>query len=334
MATANFAPNLIYVHFWVGLVVAQRAPRRRLSRLQPLARGRPGGRLGGGRVAARPLEAAFVPGALGRWPAVLGILGFAWLELAYTKKDDPERPRLAERRLRGGPACRHGGVRDREVDRAGDAFSVYFNLFSRLSVFDAATAPSTPAAASGAPVLAGDPRKRRAALCRDRVDDLRRVLERARVGLDQPGHPAVLLASRRRCGGPGPMGRDRWPHRMRAGRLALLLCRRARDADSRRGTHRPELAGRFAHTLIPIAFAYALAHYFSLLIYQGQAMSYLISDPLGHGSNIFGTATSTINYNVISTKGIWYVQVGALIAGHVAGLILPTTARSRYVKYG
>jgi hypothetical protein len=84
----------------------------------------------------------------------------------------------------------------------------------------------------------------------------------------------------------------------------------------------PELAGRFVHTLIPIAFAYALAHYFSLLVYQGQAMRYLISDPLGHGSNIFGTATATINYGVISTKGIWYVQVGALIVGHVSGLIL------------
>jgi hypothetical protein len=83
-----------------------------------------------------------------------------------------------------------------------------------------------------------------------------------------------------------------------------------------------ELAGRFTHTLIPIAFAYALAHYFSLLVYQGQAMGYLISDPLGDGSNIFGTATSTINYGVISTKGIWYTQVGALIVGHVCGLIL------------
>ena len=42
-----------------------------------------------------------------------------------------------------------------------------------------------------------------------------------------------------------------------------------------------ELMGRFAHSLIPIAFAYAVAHYFSLLVYQSQAMAYLISDPLG-----------------------------------------------------
>jgi hypothetical protein len=84
----------------------------------------------------------------------------------------------------------------------------------------------------------------------------------------------------------------------------------------------PELAGRFAHTLIPIAFAYALAHYFSLLVYQGQALGYLISDPLGHGSDLFGTADAGIDYNVVTATTIWYVQVGALVAGHVAGLML------------
>jgi hypothetical protein len=83
-----------------------------------------------------------------------------------------------------------------------------------------------------------------------------------------------------------------------------------------------ELATRFAHTLIPIAFAYAVAHYFSLLVYQGQSAAYLISDPLGDGSDIFGTASSSIDYGVISGRTIWYVQVGALVLGHVSGLIL------------
>jgi hypothetical protein len=83
-----------------------------------------------------------------------------------------------------------------------------------------------------------------------------------------------------------------------------------------------ELRRSFAHTLIPIAFAYMLAHYFSLLIYQGQALGYLISDPLGNGSNLFGTASQGIDYSVISSTGIWYVQVAALVCGHVAGLTL------------
>ena len=83
-----------------------------------------------------------------------------------------------------------------------------------------------------------------------------------------------------------------------------------------------DLATKFAHSLIPIALAYVVAHYFSLLAYQGQALAYLVSDPLGHGSDLFGTATATIDYNVISANGVWYVQVGALVTGHVAGLVL------------
>ena len=83
-----------------------------------------------------------------------------------------------------------------------------------------------------------------------------------------------------------------------------------------------ELSAQFAHTLVPIGFAYVLAHYFSLLLWQSQAMAYLISDPLGDGSNIFGTAGYQIDYHVISYAGIWYVQVAALLLGHVCALAL------------
>ena len=65
----------------------------------------------------------------------------------------------------------------------------------------------------------------------------------------------------------------------------------------------------FAHTLVPIGFAYVLAHYFSLLIWQGQAIGYLASDPLGNGANLFGTSSYQIDYTIISFAAIWYVQV-------------------------
>ena len=83
-----------------------------------------------------------------------------------------------------------------------------------------------------------------------------------------------------------------------------------------------QLTHAFAHTLVPIGVAYVLAHYFSLLIWQSQAMVYLASDPLGNGANIFGTSGYEINYHVISYAAIWYVQVAALLSGHVAGLAL------------
>ena len=68
--------------------------------------------------------------------------------------------------------------------------------------------------------------------------------------------------------------------------------------------------------------AYVVAHYFSLLAYNGQDVLRLASDPLGTGADLLGTADATIDYSVVSATAIWYVQVGALVAGHVAGLVL------------
>ena len=79
---------------------------------------------------------------------------------------------------------------------------------------------------------------------------------------------------------------------------------------------------RFAHTLIPIASGYLVAHYFSLLAYNGQDLWRLINDPLGKGSDLFGGGESGIDYGIITATGIWYVQVAALVIGHVWALVL------------
>ena len=83
-----------------------------------------------------------------------------------------------------------------------------------------------------------------------------------------------------------------------------------------------DLAGRFAHSLVPIALAYVVAHYFSLAVFQGQATASLVADPLGSGADLFGTADAEVDYGAISASAIWYVQLGTLVAGHVAGLTL------------
>jgi len=84
-----------------------------------------------------------------------------------------------------------------------------------------------------------------------------------------------------------------------------------------------ELAGAFVHSLVPIALAYAAAHYLSLLVFQGQALAYLASNPLGEsGTDIFGTAGRAIDYSVIGVSFISFAQVGFVILGHVAGLTL------------
>ena len=84
-------PTIVYVFFWVGIPFAQRAVRRRLPRVQPVAGGRQGRRLGRAAHAARRsgAEPLPYPAWLGRWPAVIGILVFAWVELVYANKDDP-----------------------------------------------------------------------------------------------------------------------------------------------------------------------------------------------------------------------------------------------------
>jgi hypothetical protein len=90
----------------------------------------------------------------------------------------------------------------------------------------------------------------------------------------------------------------------------------------RRPMTRGELGRSFAHTLVPIAAAYVVAHYFSLLAYNGQDIVRLASDPLGDGSDLFGGADRRIDYSVVSATAIWYVQVGALVIGHVSALVL------------
>ena len=90
----------------------------------------------------------------------------------------------------------------------------------------------------------------------------------------------------------------------------------------RTGIATTRLARLFAHAFIPIALAYLVAHYFSLVVFQEQAQfTFLLSDPLGEGSDLFGTVGGGIDYGALSANAIWYVE-GALVVGHVTALAL------------
>ncbi len=65
-----------------------------------------------------------------------------------------------------------------------------------------------------------------------------------------------------------------------------------------------------------------MAHYLTALVYDGQRVLYLVSDPLGRGWDVFGTAGAAIDYSLLSQNLTWYLQVGFVVAGHVAGLVL------------
>jgi hypothetical protein len=83
-----------------------------------------------------------------------------------------------------------------------------------------------------------------------------------------------------------------------------------------------ELARAFVHSLVPIAFVYVAAHYMTQLLFQGQALAYLGSDPLGRGWDLFGGRDRSIDYSVIGATATWYWQVGFVVVGHVAALVL------------
>ena len=115
--------------------------------------------------------------------------------------------------------------------------------------------------------------------------------------------------------------------------IALVYLIGVRGMETVRGAPPlPKLRSGFAHTLIPIAFAYLFAHYFSLVVFQEQAQfTYLLSDPLGTATtDLFGTASGGIDFGILSANAIWYVQVGALVIGHVVGL---TLAHDRAIVY-
>jgi hypothetical protein len=83
-----------------------------------------------------------------------------------------------------------------------------------------------------------------------------------------------------------------------------------------------KVAARFAHTLVPIALAYALAHYLTLIIFEGQQLISAISDPFGLGWDLFGTAERKVDFFITAAEPVWYAQVAVIVTGHVLGVVL------------
>jgi hypothetical protein len=321
---ANLAPTVVYVIFWVGLVVASvllgdvfrlLSPWRALARACAwvAGRARPGG---------LPAPLAY-PRRLGHWPAVVTIAGFAWLELVSVDRDDPQLLALLALAYAAVQLIAMSIWGIEGWSARGDGFAVYFGLFARVAPFvrhagrlcvrpplsglpGLEVLPGTVAllcvaigattfdGASGGPLWTGV------------APDLQDAFSDLGLGATAAGEAAFTVG-------------------LLAGFALVALVYAIgiagmRTVDPSRGMR--ELGGAFAHTLVPIALAYVLAHYLSLLIYQGQALGYLISDPLGDGSNLFGTADRTIDYTVIGATGIWYLQVIVIVLGHIGGLVL------------
>jgi hypothetical protein len=83
-----------------------------------------------------------------------------------------------------------------------------------------------------------------------------------------------------------------------------------------------EIARIFGYSLIPIALAYNIAHFITLLLIQGQLIVPLASDPFGSGWNIFGTVDYSINIAIINARILWFLSVGLIVLGHMLAVYL------------
>jgi hypothetical protein len=325
---ANFSITFIYVVFWVGMPVASVLfgdVFRAFSPWRSSARA-----IGwvGRRIVPRAFERAPLryPEKLGVWPAVVALIGFAWLELVYVPVDRDHPATVAALSLAYFLAMLAGmalfGVE--QWEQRADGFGVYFNLLSRISPLceDERRVVYSRRPLSGLPdmpVRTGTVALVCAVIGTTTFDGLSNGGVWGNV---EPSLQSVFA----------DLGFNLTPAFELTYTAGLLLCVvlvagiyrlgivGVRSVSPRFGA--AELSHRFAHTLVPIGFAYVLAHYFSLLIWQGQAVGYLASDPLGNGANLFGTSSYEIDYAIISYAAIWYVQVTVLVAGHLGGLAL------------
>jgi hypothetical protein len=321
---ANIAPTFIWVVFWLGLVpvvVIFGDVWRVLSPWRALADAAARVSRGTG-LHWRVFE---YPERAGIWPAAVLLFFFTALELAYVNPSSPK--------VLGAAALFYSAVtwlgmlvfgREQWAGR-GEAFAVYFGFLSRLAPF------ALRARGNGESEI---------------------VVRKPLVGLADrivlPGTLAFVAVMLGSVSFDGLSRSSRWQNWYyeavlsqaspeagdRLGILlnftGLLVCVVAVAfaylsaialARLLIGSGRP-LAPLFVYSLVPIALAYAIAHYFSLAYYQGQWAVRLASDPLGVGWDLFGSADFAMRTYTLSPNTIWYVQVASLVIGHVIALVL------------
>ena len=334
----NFALTFIFVTAWLGFPLFSVIFGDVFRPFNPWrAIGRIVGRGFSAVAGQRPAHLAY-PEALGRWPAAVGLLAVVWLEVVYGASGgvavglSPDAAGVAALIYSIYTLAMMALFGVEKWCQRGEIFSVYFGMFSQLGTFGV----------------------------KDGRLGRRLPLSASTHWATVPGSAAVVIASiastsfdgaQEGAFKSGILQTFEW---LAEAGFSLTVSLRLTDtifmllcfagvalvyligvrgmATVRGAPPLKKLRSGFAHTLIPIAFAYLVAHYFSLFVFQEQAQfTYLLSDPLGTATtDLFGTASGTVDYQLLSANAIWYVQVGALVIGHVVGL---TLAHDRATAY-
>jgi hypothetical protein len=232
-----FAPDdqsglrAVYIYLWVGLVPLALVfgdVWRDLSPFRTL-------QALVGRLARRPDGVARYPEGLGYWPAAAGILSFVWLELA-----SPDPSSIAAVRawvaLYCGAMLIGGGVfGPRWFDRA-DPFDVYSALVARLGRWRLASTPAGPGLVALLATLVGS----------TAFDSFTGTAYWQRVDRSALESSLWLVAF--------------------CATVALLFSLAAMATGGATHRQRRLLPRLYAHSLVPIAVGYVLAHYLTLLL--------------------------------------------------------------------
>jgi hypothetical protein len=79
-------------------------------------------------------------------------------------------------------------------------------------------------------------------------------------------------------------------------------------------------ARRVGWSLIPIAIAYVLAHNCGLILTGAPMIVRSLSDPLGRGWNLLGTAHLLEGY-IVSPASVWFAEIALVVGGHILGVL-------------
>jgi hypothetical protein len=315
----NFTPTFVYVYFWIGMPIVSVLLGNVWSVLSPWKAAADGAEWLLRRLGLRDRPPFEYPEWLGRWPAAVLLLSFVTMELSFVDPSDPHALALAIAIYSVVTWAGAALFGSQEWFDKGDGFSVDYQLLSRISWFgrrdDGRLVVRTPF--SGLSI--SDPTPGTigfvAVMLGSTFFD---GFSRTSIWQNPYYNVQVDLLDR-------PSLADLVGQLMNLGGLIgcvvfVGLAFRLATAGTESISGRGDLSQDFIDSLIPIAFVYIIAHYFSLLLYQGEVGFRLLSDPWGRGWDLFGTHSFQPNFTFLTPHTIWYVQVVALVTGHIAGL--------------
>jgi hypothetical protein len=239
------------------------------------------------------------------------VFGFVWLELCYHSQAEP---RVIARVITGysvvvlALAARHG----RRWLRTGEAFAALFGTLALMAPFHRDADGRMRARLPFAGLAEFVPRRGSIALIAVMLgstgfDGVQRTRWWADVQGSATGWDRTWLSTFGLVWVIGIVAVVFIAAAMLVGRLA--------GADAR------DAPRNYVHTLVPIVFGYSIAHYFTLLIIEGQSAIPLLSNPYGQNWNLFNTANYVINIQPLSARAVSWVQVLAIVTGHVVGVV-------------